>query len=73
MIFFESLVLTPAYLIRKKIILNYFRIYRIKIKNFLEIGVGNGDLIKTMDNLGYKGEGIDFSAKAVKGIEKDFF
>lgn len=61
---------TPAYKIRKKIILNYLSGGDFKIKKFLEIGVGGGDLIKNLEQMSDSGEGIDISQEAIKEAKK---
>lgn len=63
-------VSTPAYKIRKKIILNYLKGRETKIRNFLEIGVGGGDLIKDLEQISVTGEGIDISSEAINEIKK---
>lgn len=76
---------SPTYIIRKKLILNFLKKNKFNIKNFLEIGVGSGDLSKQLIKLYPNGTGIDLNQDSInKSIEnincarinvfkKDFF
>jgi glycosyltransferase involved in cell wall biosynthesis len=60
---------TPAYKIRKRIILDYLKKKNIKLKNFLEIGIGGGNLITDLKKISEKGEGMDISDEAIKAVK----
>lgn len=54
---------TPSYLVKRKVILDYLK--TIKVKSFLEVGCGTGDLLYALEQRGYAGVGIDLSAAAL--------
>lgn len=64
-----SWMVGPRYLCRRYLILKL--IEKIRPENILEIGFGNGDLIKILSKTGYNGKAIDFSSKACKNIRKE--
>jgi len=57
---------TPAYIMRKKIILEYIQKNKIRINNFLEIGIGSGDLIASLSPYFISGIGMDIGQEAVE-------
>ena len=60
---------TPSFLYRNYL---YLRIARSLPSNtyFLDIGSGNGDFVKKMLSLGFKGESLDYSPKAVSFMRR---
>src|SRR3990167_6998369 len=60
---------TPSFLYRNYL---YLRIARSLPSNtyFLDIGSGNGDFVKKMLSLGFKGESLDYSPKAVNFMRR---
>jgi SAM-dependent methyltransferase len=54
----------PAYLCRRHLVLDL--VDQVKPESVLEIGFGAGDLIRVLNDRGYKGAGIDFSEEACK-------
>jgi 2-polyprenyl-3-methyl-5-hydroxy-6-metoxy-1,4-benzoquinol methylase len=53
---------TPSYLLKRKIIID--SLARTSAKTFLEVGCGAGDLLRSLDRLGYSGMGIEISQDA---------
>jgi SAM-dependent methyltransferase len=53
---------TPSYLLKRKIIIDSLR--KTSAKTFLEVGCGAGDLLRSLDRLGYSGMGIEISQDA---------
>ncbi len=60
---------TPAYKIRKRIILDYLKKKDVKLKNFLEIGIGGGNLIADLKKISKKGSGVDISDEAIEAVK----
>ncbi|MEK6941809.1 MAG: class I SAM-dependent methyltransferase [archaeon] len=60
----------PRYLCRKTLALEILRDYSGEGKKIVEIGFGSGDMLLTLDSMGFQGVGIDFSRKAVQNLEK---
>lgn len=60
---------TPAYKIRKKVILDYLKKKNVKLKNFLEIGIGGGNLITDLKKISIKGSGVDISQEAIEAVK----
>ncbi|RNC67637.1 MAG: class I SAM-dependent methyltransferase [Desulfuromonadales bacterium] len=54
---------TPSYLVKRRAILDFLA--RVPGRRVLEVGCGAGDLLRTLAERGYTGEGIDLSAEAV--------
>jgi len=54
---------TPSYLLKRKIIID--SIQETPARTFLEVGCGAGDLLHSLDGLGYSGTGIDISTEAI--------
>lgn len=53
---------TPSYLLKRKVIIDSLR--QTSARTFLEVGCGAGDLLRSLDRLGYSGLGIDISPEA---------
>ena len=53
---------TPSYLLKRKVIID--ELAKIQAKTFLEVGCGAGDLLRSLDSLGYSGMGIEISRDA---------
>jgi len=53
---------TPSYLLKRKVIID--ELAKTSVKNFLEVGCGAGDLLRTLDRTGYSGMGIEISEDA---------
>jgi SAM-dependent methyltransferase len=53
---------TPSYLLKRKVIID--ELAKIPAKTFLEVGCGAGDLLRSLDRLGYSGSGIEISQDA---------
>jgi len=53
---------TPSYLLKRKVIID--SLVRSSAKTFLEVGCGAGDLLRSLDRLGYTGMGIEISRDA---------
>lgn len=62
---------TPAYMMRKKIIIDYITKNNLFINNFLEIGFGSGDMIKSISKFFKTGQGIDSSLEAINVAKKN--
>lgn len=60
----------PSYLCRRKLVLELLD--EIKPESVLEIGFGGGDLIRIMNEKGYKGAGVDFSEDACASLRARF-
>lgn len=56
-------VAPPRYLCRKRIVMNLIK--ELNFSNFLEIGIGAGDLIISLAKKGYTGAGIDLNNNAI--------
>lgn len=53
---------TPSYLLKRKVIID--SLAKSSAKTFLEVGCGAGDLLHSLDRLGYSGMGIEISRDA---------
>lgn len=53
---------TPSYLLKRKIIID--ELAKSPATTFLEVGCGAGDLLRSLDRLGYSGMGIEISPDA---------
>lgn len=53
---------TPSYLLKRKVIID--SLAKSPAKTFLEVGCGAGDLLRSLDRLGYSGMGIEISQDA---------
>ena len=56
---------TPAYKMRKRTILEYLTKNHIRANNFLEIGIGTGDMIASLSPYFSKGKGVDIGQEAI--------
>lgn len=56
----------PSYLCRRKLVLELLD--EIRPETVLEIGFGSGDLVRIMNDKGYKGAAIDFSEEACEHL-----
>ena len=59
----KTVLHTPSYLLRRRIILHLLR--RYEPSRFLEIGCGRGDLLPYMARLGFEGVGLEISPQVV--------
>ncbi len=53
---------TPSYLLKRKVIIE--ALTKSSAKTFLEVGCGAGDLLRSLDRLGYSGMGVEISPDA---------
>jgi SAM-dependent methyltransferase len=53
---------TPSYLLKRKVIIDALAMS--SAKTFLEVGCGAGDLLQSLDRLGYSGMGVEISRDA---------
>lgn len=60
---------TPSFLYRNYLYLRIASMFP-KTSRFLDVGSGNGDFVKKLLSLGYTGESLDYSTKAVKFMKK---
>lgn len=59
----QTVLHTPSYLLRRRIILHLLR--RYEPGRFLEIGCGRGDLLPYLARLGFEGVGLEISPEAL--------